>query len=111
MRHESEGCYVYVIGEEHTNYVKVGYSDDPEARRKKLQTGNPRELVLRWKYPVSGGRRHEEALHKYLVEFHVRDEWYLFSNDMLKILSMFTLLQELAVEPENDWLFDDLKDL
>ncbi|MEU3363876.1 MarR family transcriptional regulator [Streptomyces pseudogriseolus] len=71
--------WVYVIGSPVVRPVKIGVSDDPEARLDDLQTGSPVPLVLLWQ--VHGGQRLEIALHERFAAVRTHGEWFDFGDD------------------------------
>lgn len=58
--------------------VKIGYSVNPEARLKELQTGNPRKLSLIG--TTKGSPQMEKNVHKFLKRYKHRGEWYPHSQ-------------------------------
>jgi len=70
--------YLYAIsnGQE----IKLGMSSDINKRLKTLQTSNPSELVLLWKYYIANTPKEainiERMLHRSCKEFHIRGEWF-----------------------------------
>lgn len=86
---ESKKYYVYVISD--GSNIKIGMSNNVEARLKNLQTSNSSELLVVWKYYT--GRCSKEAakvekmLHRACKEHHIRGEW--FKMDGLPIVKSF----------------------
>lgn len=79
--------YVYLIIEDNVGgsmvYGKVGYSTNPQARVRELQTGNPRPLKL---YCAKLGTLDDElAIHKRTAarNLHVLQEWFLIDRALL----------------------------
>lgn len=72
--YEQLRCFVYVIQGDEGTPIKVGLSEDPPARLKTLQTGNPQ--TLRLLYVIPGGHAIEAALHRRLEGSQVLGEWY-----------------------------------
>ena len=74
------GGYVYVFKAKNKPYFKVGYSQDPEKRRKKLQQNTPFKLI-EWKR-IKGNTKDEGKIHKLLKNNYpskiknTRGEWY-----------------------------------
>ena len=85
--------YVYLIqsGDMKISPVKVGYSKNPEARLKQLQTGNPVELKLIMKLicdDENHARNLEKSLHEMLSTQNVYLEWYkLKKTHIMKMLT------------------------
>lgn len=71
--------WVYLIGSPDVRTVKIGVSDEPEARLEDLQTGSPVRLLLLWKTP--GGQGLESALHAYFAPYRVHGEWFDFGEE------------------------------
>lgn len=77
---------VYLIGEQGTNFVKVGYSLlNPDSRRASMQTGNPRRLRVLgiWE---AGTYEDEQALLLELDRFRAPGgtEWFEIPPEVLK---------------------------
>lgn len=67
---------IYVIGTtEEDSVVKIGYtSGKPEERLHNLQTGNSRQLVVRWS--EEGDLELEAYLHRVFRAHRLRGEWF-----------------------------------
>lgn len=74
---------VYVIRAGATEFVKIGWAVDPEARRQTLQCGH--HEVLHLLRVIDGERRVECWLHRYFRSQHVRNEWFRFVPTMLTV--------------------------
>ncbi len=74
--------YVYVIGEEGGDHVKIGKSVKPKQRLKSLSTGTPRELELVTKAEVENASEVEQTLHQKYDEYRVTGEWFKASDDI-----------------------------
>lgn len=82
--HEApSGSYVYFIGAV-GGPIKIGRALDPKARRRDLQVGSDRQLLLLATIP--GGREMEKTLHRRFAASHVRGEYYLASPDLLMLV-------------------------
>jgi hypothetical protein len=75
--------FVYALGEEGTDFVKIGYSHEPVAASRfyGVQCGNPRQLFMI--FETIGTRADERELHKRFAHLHVRNEWFTCDEDML----------------------------
>lgn len=71
--------WVYLIGSPVIRPVKIGVSNEPEARLEDLQTGSPVPLHLLWKTP--GGQALESALHAYFEPYRSHGEWFDFGEE------------------------------
>lgn len=93
VQKQEEPAFVYIVVERHDDYLqpahcKIGYSKDPEARLKQLQTGHPIRLGLEgWFYTPNENtaREEERKLHATFAHLRLRNnaEWFVF-NDELK---------------------------
>ena len=71
--------HVYVISADEEGPCKIGIAKSPENRRKQLQVGNPRQLVVAYQKAVSGpemAQRVERAAHTILLETRLQGEWF-----------------------------------
>lgn len=68
-RNYVDSCFVYIIGEEDDGPLKIGYSKDPIARLRTMQTGNPRRLRI--EYALVGDMRLEKLLHELWEPFAI----------------------------------------
>ena len=76
------GSVVYFI--RGTNLIKIGCSDDPEARLKALQIGSP--APLRIVASISGGYELERTLHARFVKYRAHGEWFHAADEILSYL-------------------------
>ena len=78
--------YVYLIvegrgPEDVLVYGKIGFSTNPQARVRELQTGNPRPLRLYYSRP--GTLEDERAIHNRHIDKNVLQEWFLIDKELL----------------------------
>jgi len=68
--------YIYAIGTD--NRQKIGFSKNPQARLKQLQTGNADQLVLHHYIEVADDRTRllERYLHKDIGYKKLKGEWF-----------------------------------
>jgi hypothetical protein len=73
--------YIYVIGTEKRQ--KIGFSSDPSARLKQLQTGNPESLQLHYRIsvPEDQVKLLERFLHKDIGYKRIKGEWFDMTKD------------------------------
>jgi hypothetical protein len=69
-----ESDFVYFIQSGTSGPVKIGLFKTPIQRVSKLQTGNPRELILR--HVIPGDRSVEDELHDRFKAACIRGEWF-----------------------------------
>jgi len=83
---------IYFFIEDTNEKVKIGRARDIERRRRNLQTGNPRKLLLLGWIRTDDDVRAEQEIHRH---FHIRranGEWFdLEPCDVLPILSHFSV--------------------
>lgn len=77
--------FVYFIQSGTSGPVKIGLSRTPTQRVSKLQTGNPRELILR--HVIPGDRSVEDGLHDRFKAARIRGEW--FGRTYLSVILTF----------------------
>lgn len=75
---------IYVIGEQSTGIVKIGYSAEPVKRLKEIQAGNHRPLQVLLAVP--GDRGTERTLHQHFAGRCVGGEWFDFGKDDAPLL-------------------------
>lgn len=68
--------FIYFIRD--AEFVKIGFSDDPNKRLAALQTANPRRLEILGVFP--GGEEDEKRLHSAFEQFHIRNEWFFYAE-------------------------------
>lgn len=78
--------FIYVIAPETGNTVKIGYSEDPEARLKQLQTGHPQQLKLIHTEEVDDcvARAIEQKIHVANSSLRLKGEWFSMSVEQAK---------------------------
>jgi len=83
--------YIYVIAESERGPVKVGVSDNPDARLSTLQCGNPTRLFIAGKFPLvdrTSAARTEKELHLQFGRYSLCGEW--FDLDVLDTINYIT---------------------
>ncbi len=73
--------YIYVIIDETTNAVKIGYSNDPIRRLSSLQTAHSK-TTLKLLTIFQGDKDIESAIHIDLEEYKLQGEWFDFNKDV-----------------------------
>lgn len=85
------GC-VYLIEDSNNNCYKIGVTKgDPVKRLKKLQTGNPSKLELKYLYECEYPYRLETMLHAHYKSVNELNEWFSLEkpNEFLKKCAEF----------------------
>ena len=73
--------YVYLIEDRNNNCFKIGVTKgDPNKRLKKLQTGNPSKLELKYLYECEYPFRLESMLHTHYKSYNELNEWFSLEN-------------------------------
>jgi hypothetical protein len=73
--------YVYLIEDRNNNCFKIGVTKgDPNKRLKKLQTGNPSKLELKYLYECEFPYRLESMLHTHYKSYNELNEWFSLEN-------------------------------
>lgn len=82
-------CYVYFIPEREGSNVKIGYSKDPIARVKQLQTGHPTKLGLDGYFYYEDeekARIAESNFHHKFSEYRKTGEWFEYSEEIKQFI-------------------------
>jgi len=77
--------FIYFIQSGEHGPIKIGYSNKPARRVPELQTGNPKELLLRGVIP--GDLTVERKLHERFEPARIRGEW--FGREYLPVIAAF----------------------
>lgn len=64
----------------YNKHIKIGYSADPDYRRKCLQTGSPIKLHLQG--TMNGNFQTEAGLHEMFDHLRVRGEWFRYADEL-----------------------------
>jgi hypothetical protein len=86
--------HVYLISD--GTFTKVGYSTNPHARVKQLQTAHPNPLKIVALFEAE--RDMEVLLHEELEAYHVRGEWYRLDEDAHT--RIHRIMEEMLLEVE-----------
>lgn len=69
----SNSGYIYIMKDEGTKYIKIGFSKDPKYRESTLQAEKPTiTLIAKWKGTMS----QEQTVHRILAKNRIRGEWF-----------------------------------
>ena len=68
--------YVYLIGEEGTNNIKIGVAINVEKRMQQLATGNSNNLILLFKGKYTNYKQVEKKLHSLHADSCIKNEWF-----------------------------------
>lgn len=66
--------YIYVL--RCGNELKIGYSVDPAARLKVIQTSRAQEVILEWSRERSDATKLEKHLHRTFQRYKLGGEWF-----------------------------------
>lgn len=70
--------FIYIIGMENSNAVKIGVASNPESRLRQLQSGNPYRLQLIQTFKATEAK--ERFLHARFREYKLIGEWFDFGK-------------------------------
>lgn len=77
---------IYFAQAEDTGHIKIGFTDgDPAIRLADLQVGSSSKLVLL--ATIEGSQVDEKSLHRQLVKFRVRGEWFHPAPQVLRLMA------------------------
>lgn len=76
--------YVYAIGTDWTQPIKIGFSLNPWARAREISIGSPVDLIVlaTWK----GAKPDEALIQKCLADYNVKNEWFQPPEAVLSVL-------------------------
>jgi len=82
--------YVYLICDPSNDQYKIGVTRNLQSNRlKKLQTGNPTEMFIKYTYQTEWPFRLEKLLHNKFASKHTLNEWFaLDTNDVFSFLDI-----------------------
>ena len=79
--------FIYLLHAEGSDRFKIGYSNNPEDRRKKIGQQSPFPISLVRSYIVINAHECEQKLHKMFSHRRIHGEWFVFeSKDHAKTL-------------------------
>lgn len=85
LDNQEEKTYVYVIGEQNADRVKIGRSVQPGVRLKQLQTAYPNKLFL-WAYCVETPEFNEKDVHVWYSHLRLEGEWFHRTEEIDKLV-------------------------
>lgn len=83
-------------------YVKIGFSDNPESRLRDLQTGSPHKLKLLATMP--GCYQTETELHKVFADRRINGEWFRYDGMLKECIIAIS-------DPQNSHTVTDVRSL
>jgi hypothetical protein len=81
---------IYIVQEEGSDRIKIGYARDAKARIRQLQVANPRRLLV---LDIARGTKADEAaLHRRLKARgkHLTGEWFRLDGESREVLSAYS---------------------
>lgn len=94
--------YLYAIDD--GSFVKLGYSHDPQVRRRTMQTGQANALNLVWKLKVGMNKaiaiKAEKQLHRFCRKYKKRGEW--FYRECMVVVQQFELKAKMKERSEEE---------
>lgn len=76
---------IYFIG--HTDYIKIGYTNDISSRLKALQVGSPIELKMIGL--IDGDMEYELFIHNKFNHLKIRGEWFKYTKEIENFILSF----------------------
>lgn len=67
--------FIYLITNQKGHY-KIGVSKNPDKRIKSMETGNPDDLVIFYRYKTKNAHKIERILHRLFESYKVKLEWF-----------------------------------
>ncbi len=83
--------FVYFFQVE-SGLIKIGKTDNPEKRRKELQTANHEKLELL--HYTTGGRALEKHLHEKFKKYNKSSEWFWPEDEIIKFIDSIRVEDE-----------------
>lgn len=83
------GNYVYII--KSGEFVKIGYSSNFCSRLENLKSSNPTQMEIIGLF--IGGRKEEAMLHNKFKQFLLRNEWFIYNEEIQQYCTDFTPIQ------------------
>ena len=76
--------YVYLLQYSDTSPIKIGYSQNPEARAAQMTASMKKKVYLVDKFPA--GKPIEQLLHERFADFRLYGEWFEYSPNIIQCL-------------------------
>jgi hypothetical protein len=91
---------VYFLVDESESLVKIGHTVDVERRLRELQTANGRMVhYLGW---IPGGVQEEQEIHRSMVRYHVRGEWYRLEHGIRRLIDGACAAHRMHIDAEEE---------
>lgn len=85
-RKREEKGQIYVIGNLNFGLIKIGFSKNPERRKKGIQTGCPFEVSVLVTF--EGDKKTEKMLHHKYRKYNTSGEWFKYEGELKEHLSI-----------------------
>ena len=82
-KNASSNGFVYLIKNEATGHVKIGFSGNPEQRLEQLKTGCPDAVLI---HKFAGTIADEKTLHSLLDSFRIKREWFFIDDKAINLI-------------------------
>lgn len=97
---------VYIIKAVGTDRVKIGWSQDVDARIRSLQTGCPYQIEVI--NVIATAPEMERRIHGWLSQYRIHGEWFVLPNDIAERLADVTEAEMLSAQIADFLLRKDL---
>lgn len=94
---DARGGVVYLLHAATTEFVKIGWTADLEARRRDLSCASPHEL--RTILTLRGDRALERQLHDHFEPSRIRGEWFRLDSNIGAFVTLCLLRLIASLEP------------
>ena len=88
--------FLYAIGTKGAKQ-KIGFSRDPEQRRKTLQTGNPEPLIVHYTFEIDDAKasKFETFVHKEYNHKRLTGEWFAMTpTEVIAAMTFQEIMKE-----------------
>lgn len=99
--------YVYLVKQVDANYCKIGLSISPEYRLTQIDYAVPFEVTMLHTILVPNMKAAEDMWHRIFARWRKKGEWFLLTDDAIRLFCSCTGRHELGLEYEiyvvNQW--------
>ncbi len=84
-KYDDAECLVYFIQEKGGGFIKIGYTENINARLSQMQTNSPHDLVIL--SIIEAGKEKEKQIHEKFRNHHHRGEWFYPSGEIMEYIN------------------------
>jgi hypothetical protein len=82
---------IYFIQNPSDQKIKIGYSSNPNIRKRQLQTGSSSNISHKLLLVLPGGRKREKDLHQNFYNYHSHNEWFEPTQEIFDFIKLQTI--------------------